>query len=205
MVDAFGLEARQRVVEDFVRSQPKLVAIPGSIRTYSANLAVLRTLADHCSARVSVDIFGLHHIPPYNADLDTDTPPGAVESLRAAIEQSDGLIICSPEYNYGIPGVLKNALDWASRPAYNSSLKGKPALIMTASTGQFGGARAQSPIRECLSATLCRVVIRPQIAIPRIDKKIAGGRLTDPFTLSQIDEAIEDLIKEVKLGKGAAP
>jgi chromate reductase len=84
--------------------------------------------------------------------------PASVSALKEAIAQADGLIICSPEYNYSTSGVLKNALDWASRPGFNSPLKNKPVLIMTSSPGVLGGVRAQSQLRETLSATLSRVI-----------------------------------------------
>lgn len=185
-----------------ITSRPRLLAIPGSIRAESTNAGILRTLAEAFATRASVTLFGLRQVPLYDADLDTSNPPEAVAALRAAISDSDGLIICSPEYNYGIPGVLKNAIDWASRPAYGSPLKGKPALILTSSAGQFGGARAHAQIRESLSAALCPVISRPQIAVPLVAGKMQQGRLTDLPTLALIARAVEDLIEEIEYLKG---
>ncbi|WP_223840754.1 NADPH-dependent FMN reductase [Pseudomonas extremaustralis] len=110
----------------------------------------------------------------YNADLEETALPSSVTALKEAISQADGLIICSPEYNYGTSSVLKNALDWASRPGFHSPLKNKPVLIMTSSPGLLGGVRAQSQLRETLSATLSNVIFCPLIVIPGINQKNPG-------------------------------
>lgn len=106
-------------------------------------------------------------------------------------------MICSPEYNYGIPGVLKNAIDWASRPGFASPLKDKLALIMTASPGTAGGVRAQAQIRDALSATLARPLVRQQIAIANAANRIQDGRLVDEPTLNFIKTGLDDLINEI--------
>ena len=108
--------------------------------------------------------------------------PQAVIDLRSAIGLADGLVIVSPEYNYGISGVLKNALDWASRPAYRSVLARKPVLIITNSPGALGGVRAYPQLRSTLASTLSRVVARPEIVISNVAEKIIGGRLSDDMT-----------------------
>ena len=138
-------------------------------------------------------------MPPYNPDLDGENAPEAVRALREAIAASDGLIVVSPEYNYGMSGVLKNALDWASRPAMRSPLKGKPALIMTASPAFTGGVRAQAQIREALAATLARVVARPQVVIAGVHEKVRDGRLVDEAALRFALEAVDDLLEEIAL------
>jgi len=140
------------------RSSPalNLLAIPGSLRRESHCAAVLRSLPPLLPATVAFELFPLGEIPLYNADLDTDSPPAGVVRLKQAIAAADGLVVCSPEYNYGIPGVLKNAIDWASRPGFASPLRGKPVLVMTASPGTAGGVRAQAQIRDAFAATLAR-------------------------------------------------
>jgi chromate reductase len=114
-------------------AQFRLLGLSGSLRRASNSTAVLRGLQDALGPRAALDIFPLHAIPLYNEDDDAQHAPESVRALRSAIDASDGVIIISPEYNHGMSGVLKNALDWASRPYGLSVLKGKPVLTMTAS------------------------------------------------------------------------
>lgn len=145
-----------------------------------------------------MSLFALNDIPAYNSDLEADALPASVDAQKVAIAQADGLIICSPEYNYGMSGVLKNALDWASRPGFNSPLK-KTVLTMTSSPGVLGGVRAQSQLRETLTATLSRVIDCPQIVIPGINQKIREGEFEDETTTAFMIAAVEDLIREINL------
>jgi chromate reductase len=107
--------------------------------------------------------------------------------------------IYSPEYNNGVFGVLKNALNWASRPGFNSPLKNNPVLIMTSSPGLLGGVRAQSQLRGTLSATRSRVISCPRIVIPGVNQKIQDGRFVDEITIGFMLAAVDDLIGEIKL------
>lgn len=182
---------------------PRLLGLSGSLRRGSNSTAVLHALVPLAEARAQLQVMTLHEVPPYNADLEGDALPGAVRSLKEAIAQADGLVICSPEYNYGMPGVLKNAIDWASRPGFASPLKGKPALIITASPGLFGGARAQAQIRDALAATLARPVSRPHLAIPAVDKKFVDGRLSDETTVKVLEGGLGDLLAEIALVGGS--
>jgi chromate reductase len=182
----------------------RLLGISGSIRRDSNCTAVLRSLQPLLRDSASIGLFPLDDIPLYNADLDGDAPPAAVARLKAAVAQSDGLVLCSPEYNYGMPGVLKNAIDWASRPGFASPLKGKPALIMTASPGTAGGVRAQAQIRDALAATLARPVVRQHVAIANVNARIRDGRLVDESTLDFVHAALQDLLHEIGLPRGAA-
>jgi len=177
----------------------RLVAISGSIRRASNCTAVLRSLQPLLPANATLHIFPLDEIPLYNADLDGESPPRPVALLKQAIRDADGLVLCSPEYNYGMPGVLKNAIDWASRPGFASPLKGKPALVMTASPGTAGGVRAQAQIRDALAATLARPVVRQHVAIANVGAKIQDGRLVDAATLDFIGAALADLLDEIAL------
>lgn len=179
----------------------RLLGIPGSIRREANNLTILRSLREALAGKAEMDIFSLNEIPPYNPDLEGENLPKPVRALKTAIAQSKGLVICSPEYNYGMPGVLKNALDWASRPGFKSPLRDKPVLIMTSSPGYTGGVRAQYQIRETLSATLARVVARPQVVIASVSQKIQDGRLIDDATIRFMLEAIDDLIREIRLAQ----
>jgi chromate reductase, NAD(P)H dehydrogenase (quinone) len=174
-----------------------LLGISGSLRRGSNCTAVLRALDPLLAGRATLDVMTLNEIPPYDADLDGAAPPESVRLLKEAIAATDGLVFCSPEYNYGIPGVLKNAIDWASRPGFRSPLKGKLALIITASPGLFGGARAQAQIRDALAATLARPLALPHLAIPAVDKKLAEGRIVDETTQQLLRTGLDALLAEI--------
>ncbi|RDI25123.1 NADPH-dependent FMN reductase [Pseudacidovorax intermedius] len=177
----------------------RLLAISGSLRRASHSTAVLRHMATLLPADAQQRLFTLEEIPPYDGDVDGPQPPAAVAELKDAIAQADGLVICSPEYNYGMPGVLKNAIDWASRPAFASPLKGKPALVITASPGALGGVRAQAQIRDALAATLARPLSRPHVAVPLIASRFQDGQLSDATTLEMLQAALADLLAEIRL------
>ena len=178
--------------------KPHILSIPGSLRRSSNSSAVLRGLQEVASGRAHIDIFSLEAVPLYNADLDGEQKPPAVIDLKHAIGKCDGLVLASPEYNYGVSGVLKNALDWASRPGYQSVLKDKPVLIMTSSPGMVGGVRAQAQLRQTLAATLSRVMAVPEVVISQVHTKIQDGRLTDAASLKLMLEALEVLLTEIR-------
>ena len=178
--------------------QPHILAIPGSLRRESYSGAVLRGLQAAASDRAGIEVFTLENVPLYNADLDGDRPPESVIALKSAIRDCDGLVLSSPEYNYGVSGVLKNALDWASRPGYQSVLRGKPVLILTSSPGMVGGARAYAQLRQTLAATLSRVVAVPEVLISQVQSKIQDGRLADATSLKFVLEAFGALLAEIQ-------
>jgi chromate reductase len=177
------------------------LGISGSIRRQSVNTIVLATLRDRMtnSHRVSLTLYGLQELPLYNEDLEADGFPPPVAAFHTALRASDGLVLCSPEYNHGISGVLKNALDWASRPTIDSPLKGMPALVMTAAPSPVGGARATHQMRDALAACLARVVSRRDVVIARVYEKIANGKLIDAEAIDFALQAIDDLIAEIRL------
>ncbi|MEX0760160.1 MAG: NAD(P)H-dependent oxidoreductase [Tistlia sp.] len=176
----------------------RLLAISGSLRRESYNTLVACALAESPPQGVTIEVLTLHEVPLYNADQDGEGAPPGVIVLRDKIRAADGIILVSPEYNYGMPGVVKNALDWASRPGFNSVLKDKPALIVTVSPAATGGARAHAQLRETLAAALCRVVVRPQVTIAQVAGKVEQGRLTDQPTVDFTHAAIEDLCAEIR-------
>jgi chromate reductase len=180
-----------------VGTTTKLLGLSGSIRQESFNTAVLLSLAERLRGGANLIVHPLNEVPPYNQDCDEDLTPAAVRELRIAVGAADGLILCSPEYNYGMSGVLKNAIDWISRPAMKSTLKGKPVLIMSCSPSATGGARAHAQMREALCACLARVVVRPQVVIAYVKEKIQGGRVIDQATLALLAEAVNDLLQEI--------
>src|SRR5580704_7072259 len=167
--------------------KPHILGIAGSLRRGSYSGAVVRGLQEIATEHARIEHFPLDPVPLYNADLDGEEKPPAVAALKKAIHDCDGLVLSSPEYNYGISGVLKNALDWASRPGYQSVLKDKPVLIITSSPGMVGGVRAQGQLRQTLAATLSRVIAVPEVVISQVQTKIQGGRLTDATSLKFID------------------
>ena len=177
--------------------QPRILGIPGSLRRGAYSSAVLHALAEAVRERVHVEIVTLEKIPLYNADLDGEHKPEAVVALKNAIRACDALVLSSPEYNYGMPGVLKNALDWASRPGYQSVLKGKPVLILTSSPGMLGGARAQAQLRQTLAGTLSRVVAVPEVLIANVAAKVQDGRFVDATSLQFMLEAFDSLLVEI--------
>jgi chromate reductase len=137
-------------------------------------------------------------MPLYNEDDDGDHAPESVCALRSAIETSDGVIVISPEYNHGMSGVLKNALDWASRPYGRSALRGKPVLTMTASPAFTGGVRAQQQMSETLVSIPARLVLRPQIVIGGVHEKVRDGRLVDEAALRFLLSGVDDLLDEIR-------
>jgi len=181
----------------------RLAGISGSLRQASSNTAILQTLQASLPEGVELTLLPLDSIPLYNQDFDGPQLPEVVRQFKAAIDASDGVVLCSPEYNFGMSGVLKNALDWASRPAFASPLKGKPVLVMTSSPAFTGGVRAQSQLRETLGGTLSRVIARPPVVIGGVHGKIQDGRLTDAASLTFALEAIHDLVAEISLLRAA--
>lgn len=175
----------------------RLAAISGSLRSGSANTAVLRTVQDHLPGKVEMSILPIDRVPLYNQDLDGPHAPAEVVAFKAAIDAADALVVCSPEYNFGVPGVLKNALDWASRPAFASPLKNKHVLIMSCSPAFTGGVRAQAQLRETFAGALSRVLARPPVVIAAVHTKIQDGRLVDDANLKFVLEAVGDLVEEV--------
>jgi chromate reductase len=175
----------------------KLLGLSGSLRAASASTAILRTLSTSLPADISFEILSLADLPLYNEDLDRDAAlPASVKALRTAIATADGVVIATPEYNHSIPGVLKNALDWASRPSHYSCMVNKPFLLMTVAGSQVGGARAQSHIHTILLACLARIPPGREIIIGGVNKKISNGTLTDEATLLFILNAIDGLLHE---------
>ncbi|MEL6344240.1 MAG: NAD(P)H-dependent oxidoreductase [Myxococcota bacterium] len=144
----------------------RLLGLSGSLRARSYNTALLRASAALLPDGVQLDIFPLHPIPMYNGDIDNDEDrPQAVVDLQTQARAADGLLMAMPEYNYGVPGVLKNAIDWLSRPAFRSPLAAKPVGIMGASPGSSGTMRGQEQLKLNLMATLARPFPHPGVAV----------------------------------------
>src|SRR3954470_20529351 len=161
----------------------EVVGIAGSLRQGSFNRALLRAAAEAAPDNMHVTIHEIGDVPLYNADLEAAGAPPAVTTLREAIRRAHGLLIATPEYNHGVPGVLKNTIDWLSRPPRGSALDGKPAAIMGASPGMTGTARAQTQLRQAFVFTNTYALPQPEVLVAKAsDKFDASGRLTDEPT-----------------------
>jgi len=170
----------------------KVLAISGSLRAASFNTAALRAAAELAPDGVEVTLHhGLRDIPPYNEDLRAGSGvPPAVAALRAAIKAADALLIATPEYNYSVSGVLKNAIDWASRPP-EQPFDGKPIAILGASGGLLGTARAQYDLRKIFVFLNGHVLNKPEVMIGGAANRFdAEGRLTDETTRGLIAQQL---------------
>jgi chromate reductase, NAD(P)H dehydrogenase (quinone) len=163
-------------------------AIAGSLRRGSYNRALLEAARELAPEGMEIRIFErLGDIPLFNPDLEAEGDPEAVQALKRAIGDADALLIATPEYNQGVPGVLKNALDWASRPPRKSVLGGKPTAIFGASPASTGTARAQSQLRQTFVFTDTPVLAQPEILVYRAQEKFdERGRLTDEKTRAYV-------------------
>jgi chromate reductase len=155
----------------------------------------LRTAAEQVAGEADLELLSLETIPPYNQDMDGGDPPEPVRALRQAIADAAGLVIVTPEYNYGLPGVLKNALDWASRPYGQSKLTGMPVLTISASPAFTGGVRAQAQLNETLLSNAAKLMLRPQIVIGLVHEKVKDGRLVEPTSLQFVADGLRDLLR----------
>ena len=174
-----------------------ILGLSGSLRRGSAHSAVLRTVAEQLPVNVALTLHELHEVPPYNEDLDGDMPPAAVLALREAVRRADAVLIGSPEDNHGMSGVLKNALDWISRPHGKSSLSGKPVLTFTASPAFTGGVRAHQQLNETLNAIQVIQVVYPQIVIGSVASKLEDGRLVDEAATAFLMGGVRRLLQLV--------
>jgi len=158
----------------------RVLAVSGSLRRDSHNRRLLAAAAQRLAADVEFTVWdGLGDVPPYNEDLDVEVAPGAVAQLRAALTRADAILIATPEYNHSLPGQLKNALDWASRPFPANSLRGKPVAVVGASTSMFGAVWAQAELRRVLQAAGAHVVDE-ELAVPSAHEAFDdGGELRD--------------------------
>jgi chromate reductase len=176
-----------------------VLAISGSLRTASYNRRLLRAAATMPSpAAQLVEFDGLADLPPYNEDHDGDPAPAAVARLRAAIAAADALVIATPEYNGSLPGQLKNALDWASRPYPDNALRDKPAAVIGASTGLFGAVWAQADARRILDLIGARVLDR-ELPVPNADELFGpDGELLDDHLAGALAELLGDLLAQTE-------
>lgn len=180
-------------------SRYHLVGIAGSIRANSFNHMLLRAAGEVLPEDADLRIVRIDTLPYYNQDLDVVGVPPVVEDFRAAVRAADGLVIATPEYNYSMPGVLKNAIEWASRPIASSALAGKPIALMGASTGGFGTVRAQLALRQVFAGTNNPVVNRPEVLVGMAQNKFdVDGRLIDPQTLAFLRQSMLSFVESLR-------
>jgi chromate reductase len=177
-----------------------ILGISGSLRADSYNTRLLHAAVGLAPSGMQIEIYKeLEMIPPYNEDNDVSDAPGPVADLRARIHAADALLIVTPEFNYGIPGVLKNALDWASTSAGDEppSLAAKPVAIMGAAPTNFGSVRAQLALRQVFVWTDSRPVVKPEVIVFRAHERFDGSHLTDEGTAALVTSLLVELERKV--------
>jgi len=181
----------------------RLIGMSGSLRAGSYSNAVLETLREKFAGRADLLVYDLAPIPLYNQDFEGDKRPPVVKQLLADIAEADGLVLCAPEFNHSIPGVLKNAIDWASRPAFESVLAYKHVAVMATSRGPLGGARCLEHMQVVLDSCLSRIALAREVIISASESRIRDGRLVDETCLGFACGAVEALIAEIRLWRAA--
>jgi chromate reductase, NAD(P)H dehydrogenase (quinone) len=183
--------------------QVKILGIAGSLRKASWNRGALRAAQQLCPPAATIEVFALDGIPGFNQDEERN-PPQKVIELKNRIRAADAILFVTPEYNYGLPGVLKNAIDWASRPYGDNAWNGKPAAIMSAAMSMGGGVRAQYQLRQSFVFLNVDAVLQPEVAIgnggERFDEQ---GNLKDETSKKLISQLLQNLVHKVHLVRPA--
>jgi chromate reductase len=175
-------------------SQVRVLAFAGSLRQGSYNRALLRAAVELAPDGMRLETFDLAPVPLYNADVEAQGDPPGVTAFKQAIREADGVLMVTPEYNHGVPGVMKNAVDWASRPPRDAPLNAKPVGIIGASPGMTGSARGQSQLRQAFEFTNSFCMPQPEVLVFRAHEKFdAEGRLTDEGTAQHLKRYLEAL------------
>jgi chromate reductase len=181
-----------------MKKQIVVLGFAGSLRKNSYNKALLQNAIGLMPRGTKLEIFDLEGIPPFNQDLETRMPE-KVKEFKAKIRAADAILIATPEYNYSMSGVLKNAIDWASRPYGDNAFENKPVAVMSASPGMLGGARAQYHLRQVLVSLNAHTINKPEVIVPLVNNKIdEKGRVTDEKTREKIRELLESLVAWTK-------
>jgi chromate reductase, NAD(P)H dehydrogenase (quinone) len=178
-----------------------ILGIPGSLRKESFNKWALHAAQALMPQGARLDICELDGIPPFNQDEERN-PPAKVSELKRRIRSAHAILIATPEYNYSIPGVLKNAIDWASRPYGDSAWNDKLVAVMGASVGQFGSARAQYHLRQCFVFLNMHALNQPEVAIGNAAQRFdAQGNLTDETSKKLIQQLLANLVERARAGR----
>jgi chromate reductase len=182
----------------------KILGFVGSLRKDSYNKALMRAAMELIPDDATIEVFDLAGIPPFNQDLENQ-PPQILREFKAKIRAADALLIATPEYNYSIPGVLKNAIDAASRPYADKVFDGKPVAVMSASIGHLGGARAQYHLRQSFVFLNMYPINHPEVMLPFADENIdKKGNVTNEETRKLIRELLEELVRWTRKLKGSS-
>ncbi|HKA27048.1 MAG TPA: NADPH-dependent FMN reductase [Gaiellaceae bacterium] len=176
----------------------RILGISGSLRRDSHNTSLLRAAAEAAGPNGELELYdGLKEIPPFDEDDDVHPRPPSVGRLNEAIKSADAVLFSTPEYNSSIPGQLKNAIDWVSRPVATNVLRNKPVAVVGASTGGFGAVWAQAELRKVLAALGARV-LDIELPVPHAHTRFENGGLTDDEIRARLEETIESLADEVR-------
>jgi chromate reductase, NAD(P)H dehydrogenase (quinone) len=170
----------------------RVLGFAGSLRARSYNSALLRSAQELAPAGMVIEIYESIELPLFNADIEAQGDPAPVAAFKMAIREADAIMVATPEYNYGVPGVLKNAIDWASRPPGQGPLDGKLAAIVGASPGMVGTARAQQQLRQTFAFTNTLAMLQPEVLVSRAHEKFdRSGRLVDEGTRTFLRQYLE--------------
>jgi chromate reductase len=186
-------------------SDVHIIGIAGSLSRNSVNRALIEAAKEQTPDGMTIEHFFLDSIPPYNHDLDGDMPE-SVRELKKKIEDADGVLIATPEYNYSYSGVIKNAIDWASRPYGGNSLTKKPVALMSAAMSIGGGMRAQYHLRQVLGFSDMRQLYTPEVFVAASHTKVENGELKDEEAkkyIAQLLAAFKDLIERDRASGGS--
>jgi len=171
-----------------------ILGIAGSLRQGSYNRMALHAAQSLVPEGAKIEIFDLHGIPPFNQD-EEQAPPAVVTEFKKRIRAADAILLATPEYNYGVSGVLKNAIDWASRPYGDSAWNDKPVAVISASGGVLGGARAQYALRQSFIFLNMHPVNQPEVMIAKAHEKFdAKGNLVDETAKKLIQQLLQNLV-----------
>ena len=180
----------------------RILGISGSLRRDSHNTSLLRAAAEAAGPGVELELYeGLKEVPPYDEDDDVHPRPASIARLNAAIANADAVVFATPEYNASIPGQLKNAIDWISRPVATNVLRNKPVLVVGASTGAFGAVWAQAELRKVLAALGARV-LDVELPVPHAHTRFDEGELTNEEIRAGLANALEALAGEIRGRQG---
>ena len=183
--------------------QVRILGIAGSLRKASYNRSALRAAQQLCPEGAKLEVFELDGIPPFNQDEERNAPQKVVE-LKQRIRAADAILLVTPEYNYGMPGVLKNAIDWASRPHGDNAWNGKPVAIMSAAMSMGGGIRAQYQLRQCFVFLNMDAVVQPEVAINNVGERFdEQANLKDETSKKLIRQLLENLVRKVQVHRPA--
>ena len=181
----------------------KILGIAGSLRKASYNRGALRAAQQLCPEGASIEVFELDGIPPFNQDEEQKAPARVVE-LKRKIREADAILFVTPEYNYGLPGVLKNAIDWASRPYGDNAWNGKPCALMSAAMSMGGGIRAQYQLRQSFVFLNMDAVVQPEVAINNVGERFdESSNLKDETSKKLIAQLLQNLVQKARLARPA--